>query len=215
MKYYCYTNTKRNEVKDEAARIKYKKVNIVVGFDDLFKTVNAGDTAIFSDILELDLENEQNVHEIMHNYKSLIDKDVTIRFDKSSPCDSDVIYGCVNNLVDDNLIGKANNKAFDAILELQVETYINYRNSSAKTRKAAMIASYNIDETKKFGRPKGKAKESERAKKTKEIILKESKTFGGWRTDTDCIKLSGVSRNMYYIYKNELLKERDNKNENV
>ena len=41
----------------------------------------------------------------------------------------------------------------------------------------------------------------------KEIILKNSKDFNGTNTDSEVIKLAGISRNSYYKYKAELKAE--------
>ena len=41
----------------------------------------------------------------------------------------------------------------------------------------------------------------------KEQILKKSRDFHGTLTDTDLMKILGVSRNTYYKYKREILEE--------
>lgn len=53
----------------------------------------------------------------------------------------------------------------------------------------------------------GKKYASKKSIETKKIILKHSIDFGGTLLDKDLIKFSGVSRNTYYKYKNELYAE--------
>ena len=43
--------------------------------------------------------------------------------------------------------------------------------------------------------------------RAKEIIKKNSKAFGGNLSDDKCMKLTGVSRSMYYTYKRRLKEE--------
>ena len=40
-----------------------------------------------------------------------------------------------------------------------------------------------------------------------EIILKNSKDFNGTNSDSEVIKIAGISRNSFYKYKAELKKE--------
>ncbi|MBQ6175054.1 MAG: hypothetical protein IJK28_10565 [Clostridia bacterium] len=46
-----------------------------------------------------------------------------------------------------------------------------------------------------------------KAAASKEILRKHSKDFDGTLDDTDVIKLAGISRNSYYLYKRELRAE--------
>ncbi len=57
---------------------------------------------------------------------------------------------------------------------------------------------------KQIGRIKGKKYTSKKEIAAKEIILKNSKDFGGSNTDPEVIRIAGISRNSYYKYKAEL-----------
>lgn len=57
---------------------------------------------------------------------------------------------------------------------------------------------------KQIGRIKGKKYTSKKEIATKEIILKNSKDFNGTNSDSEVIKIAGISRNSYYKYKAEL-----------
>ena len=57
---------------------------------------------------------------------------------------------------------------------------------------------------KQIGRVKGKKYTSKKEIAAKEIILKNSKDFNGTNSDSEVIKIAGISRNSYYKYKAEL-----------
>lgn len=57
---------------------------------------------------------------------------------------------------------------------------------------------------KQIGRVKGNKYTTKKETVAKEIILKNSKDFNGTNTDSEVIKIAGISRNSYYKYKAEL-----------
>ena len=57
---------------------------------------------------------------------------------------------------------------------------------------------------KQIGRIKGNKYITKKETAAKEIILKNSKDFNGTNTDSEVIKIVGISRNSYYKYKAEL-----------
>ena len=57
---------------------------------------------------------------------------------------------------------------------------------------------------KQIGNPKGVHLTTKKSIAAKEIILKNSKDFGGNNTDEEVRKIAGISRNTYYKYKREL-----------
>ena len=54
---------------------------------------------------------------------------------------------------------------------------------------------------KQIGRIEGKKYTSKKEIAAKEIILKNSKDFNGTNTDSEVMKIAGISRNSYYKYK--------------
>ena len=56
-----------------------------------------------------------------------------------------------------------------------------------------------------IGRPKGQRSVSERELRAKKQMMKRAKSFGGDLSDSDCMKIIGISRKTYYRYKKELL----------
>lgn len=63
---------------------------------------------------------------------------------------------------------------------------------------------------KQIGRIKGNKYTTAKERTTKEIILKNSRDFNGTNSDSEVIKIAGVSRNSYYKYKSELKEEYSN-----
>lgn len=57
---------------------------------------------------------------------------------------------------------------------------------------------------KQIGRIKGNKYTTKKEIAAKEIILKNSKDFNGTNTDSEVIRIAGISRNSYYKYKAEL-----------
>lgn len=57
---------------------------------------------------------------------------------------------------------------------------------------------------KQIGRINGNKYTTKKEIAAKEIILKNSKNFNGINTDSEVIKIAGISRNSYYKYKAEL-----------
>lgn len=56
-----------------------------------------------------------------------------------------------------------------------------------------------------LGRPKGRHYATEKEIQAKRLMQKRAKAFGGDLSDSDCMKVIGVSRGTYYRYKKELL----------
>lgn len=57
---------------------------------------------------------------------------------------------------------------------------------------------------KQVGRLKGSTYQTKKEIISKELILKNSKDFNGTNTDSEVIKICGISRNSYYKYKSDL-----------
>lgn len=60
---------------------------------------------------------------------------------------------------------------------------------------------------KQIGRVKGRKYETKKSIAAKKIIMKNSIAFGGSNTDLEVMKIADISRNAYYKYKKELMKE--------
>lgn len=60
---------------------------------------------------------------------------------------------------------------------------------------------------KQIGRIKGRKYETKKSIAAKKIIMKNSIAFGGSNTDIEVMRIADISRNAYYKYKKELIKE--------
>ena len=214
MKYYCYTMTKQSLINDKTILITYNDVTFVQGLGKLFEIINKGDTVIFKDINELFVStnnNEDMVTVIAKNYVKLLNLGTVLMFDRSPNCDSEVIFQTINDFKERKILKAESETLFIVILTLQIQAYINIK-SALSSERARTVKASSIINSKSCGRPKGTKRETEKAIKTKMVIKKHSKDFGGNKTENECIKMSGVSRNSYYIYKNELMKEKKHEN---
>lgn len=180
---------------------------VISGISNISKVANEGDIIFFDSILELDNTKKNNVDVIIKNYRTLLNSGYELQFDRSSSCDSNVVKSYVSRFKEDGVNSKG---LLEDLLLLLITTYMDYRGSSASIKKySQMIASE--EDGKSYGRPNWESKETDKAKKAKEIIKKYSKDFNGKLNDDDCIKKSGASRNMFYIYKKQIKKEMWNK----
>ena len=57
---------------------------------------------------------------------------------------------------------------------------------------------------KQIGQRRGRKLYIRKKEPAKDLIRKNSRSFGGTLSDAECIKLAGISRNTYYKYKKEL-----------
>lgn len=55
-----------------------------------------------------------------------------------------------------------------------------------------------------IGRPRGQHSVTAKEMEAKKIIKKHAKNFGGSLTDTECMRLAGISRKTYYKYKHDV-----------
>lgn len=201
MKYYCDLKGKLSKSRIESIKLTYPRIKFVYSIDEINSKLIVGDSVVFDSILDLDDVNKNDIDRITDNYMELYQKKVDLVFDRSPNCDSAIIEGYLSRFSEIE-----SRKYFGFILEMQIQSYINIKDASANFKKNSQkIASR--DEGKSYGRPKGTTVETEKAKKAKEIIKKYSKDFNGKLSDDECIKKSGASRNMFYIYKRQLKKE--------
>lgn len=210
-KYYCYLKTERTKKRDEAVLLNYIKVTFVEDYQTLLKCLKEGDTAIFYDVLELDRDGTKDYSEIVNYYKEIMNTGAELMFEKSTSCDSGVISVAVNDFADKGILKGTKESAFQAILELQIQTYILALETTSEMKRTANVVASKVD-GKHLGRPAGSRSESDKAKKNKDYILKESVDFNGKMAVGVVIKNLGISRQTYYNYKKQLL---DNGGKNI
>ena len=77
-----------------------------------------------------------------------------------------------------------------------------------RTREGLLTARLN---GKQVGRKKGIGFETKKSKAAKEKIRIHCKAFGGTLDDMECMKLTGLARNTYYMYKRQIREDAEMK----
>lgn len=107
---------------------------------------------------------------------------------------------------DEDEIFKGLNNYFRKIAERQIRIAFEQAEKEVqdlhqRTREGIETAKLN---GKQIGQKPGAKLVIKKEAPAKEIIKKHSKSFNGSLSDTECIKLAGISRNTYYKYKKEI-----------
>lgn len=161
----------------------------------------------------------RNADEGCELYEALFNMDVTLVFLKEPHINTDVYKQALQNQIEIKL--NTGNKATDEFINNIIEALNKYTIDLAKAqiRIAFEQAEKEVQDLhqrtsegiktaklngKQIGRVKGKKYATKKEKEAKEIILKNSKDFNGTNTDSEVIKIAGISRNSYYKYKAEL-----------
>lgn len=156
-------------------------------------------------------------------YEDLFNSGVDIEFLKEPYIDTKVYRKALDNQIQVKL--NTGDKATDKLMATIIQALNEYTIELAKdqikkvfdqaqkeledlhqrTSEGILTAKLN---GKQIGRKEGEKVETKKAKMSKEIILKHSKTFGGTLTDKECMALIGkIHRETYYDYKRQLKEE--------
>lgn len=184
-------------------------------FENLLKILEKGDTLVFDSVSRM----SRNSQEGCQLYEDLFNKGITIEFLKEPHINTEVYKQALQSQI--NLKLDTGNKATDELMENIIQALNKYTIELAKeqikiaftqaqkevedlhqrTREGILTARLN---GKQIGRAVGQKVETKKAKATKAIILKHSRDFDGELSDVECMKLAGVTKKTYYIYKKEL-----------
>ena len=187
-------------------------------FEKVLKKVVKGDTLIFDSVSRM----SRNSKEGTELYEKLFNKGINIVFLKESYINTDVYKQTIDSRI--KIEVNTGNKSTDNLINSMIKLLSNYAIDIAKEqiKRAFEEAQKEVDDLhqktregmltaklkgKQIGRKKGATVETKKAKETKELILKHSKTFDGTLTDKELIKLAGVHKETYYIYKKQLKEE--------
>ena len=181
----------------------YPRIKVINGLYDLFSIIQPFDTIVFDSVLELDPSGNNSIPTIIRHYKELTSKNIDIIFDRSPSCDSKIVSNYFDRFKERGFSADNEGDAIEGLLEMQIESYINFKDASANVKKYSQLSA-NKSHGKAYGRPVGIRKDSAKAIKAKAVILQESKDFNGTLSDEECIPLTGASRNMFYKYKKQL-----------
>ncbi len=184
-------------------------------FENLLKILQEGDTLIFDSVSRM----SRNSQEGCELYEQLFNKGINIIFLKESYINTDTYRQALQRQIELKL--ETGNQATDNLMNNIIDALNLYSMELAKEqiKLAFLQAQKEVDDLhqrtregiltaklngKQIGRATGTKVETKKAKATKEIILKHSKTFGGSLTDKECMELAKVHRETYYIYKKQL-----------
>lgn len=176
-------------------------------FDKLLKRVNQGDTIVFDSVSRM----SRNADDGIKLYLELFDKGINLVFIKEHHIDTDTYKSALSNSieltgddVDDILIGV--NSYLKKLATKQIR--LAFEQSQKEVDDLHKRTSEGIDTARKNGKQIGQRQGAKlnikKEAPCKEIILKHNKDFYGSLNDSECMKLTGLSRNTYYKYKREL-----------
>ncbi len=161
----------------------------------------------------------RNADEGCELYEDLFNRDIALVFLKEPHINTDVYKQALQNQIEIKL--NTGNKATDEFINNIIEALNKYTIDLAKAQiriafeqaeKEVLDLHQRTSEGiktaklngKQIGRIKGNKYTTKKETAAKEIILKNSKDFNGTNTDSEVIKIAGISRNSYYKYKAEL-----------
>ncbi|MCR4813808.1 MAG: recombinase family protein [Lachnospiraceae bacterium] len=179
-------------------------------WNKLYSKAKNGDVIVFDSVSRM----SRNADEGVKCYFDLYERGITLVFLKEKYIDTEVYAENLKDKIelqgtDEDEIFKGLNNYFRKLAEKQIRIAFDQAEkevSDLRQRTKEGIETARIN-GKQIGQRPGRTLIIKKKKPAKEIILKNSKTFGGSLSDTDCMKLSGLSRATYYKYKAELKKE--------
>ncbi len=184
-------------------------------FENLLKIIKKGDTLIFDSVSRMSRNSEEGCN----LYEDLFNKGINLIFLKEGYINTDVYRKALDNQI--NIVLNTGNKATDELMQTIISALNKYTLALAKEqiKKAFDQAEKEVKDLrqrtsegiltaklagKQIGQKKGAKLTTKKKKEAKPLIIKYSKDFDGTLSDIECIKLIGISRNSYYLYKREL-----------
>ena len=181
----------------------------------ILKLLQAGDVLIFDSVSRM----SRNADEGFELYKQLYDKGVDIVFLKEPHCNSEKYREALERQIDitvntgDQATNTFMNTVISALNQLQMDLArkdieLAFQQAQKEVDDLHIRTSEGIETARRAGKQIGQKKGAKLQIKKKEpamqIIRKHSRDFEGNLTDTETMKLAGISRNTYYSYKKEL-----------
>lgn len=182
-------------------------------FNKLLNIVKPNDTIVFDSVSRM----SRNAEEGVKLYMELFDKGVNLVFLKEHCIDTDVYKKQLQNKIEMtgtniDVVLQALNEYLRLLAADQIKIAFNQSQKEVDDlhKRVAEGIDKARDEGKQIGLKAGTKLITEKSIKAKEIIKTHSKTFGGTLKDTEVIKLCGINRETYYIYKRQLKDENEN-----
>lgn len=177
-----------------------------------YSKFQAGDSIYFDSVSRMSRTEDEGVRE----YLNLYERGVNLFFNVEPQINTDVYREACQPKIpmtgtDVDVILEAVKEYMKRVAEHQVRIAFQQAEKevidlSRRTKEGIQTARIN---GKVLGRPKGIHYPTEKEIKAKKKMLQRAKCFGGDLSDSDCMKIVGISRGTYYRYKNELLDMQD------
>ena len=218
---YCRVSTKTQNIERQERNIKAIYPNAAIiresftgtktyerkVFMKLIDSLKSGDTLVFDSVSRM----SRNADEGIAMYMELFNKGIDLVFLKERYINTQVYASNLKDRIQltgaiEDEIFKGINSYFRALAEKQIRIAFEQAEKEVtdlqqRTREGMATAKLN---GKQIGIPTGTKLTTKKSVAAKEIISKHCKTFGGSLSDTECIKLCGITRKTYYIYKKQL-----------
>lgn len=180
------------------------------GWARIMRVIKPGDTIIFDSVSRL----SGNVDEGISTYMELYEMKVDLVFLTEPHINTSVYRNALENQVpmtgtDVDSILAGVNTFLRSLATAQIRLAFEQSEkevSDMRERTRGGIATARLH-GKQIGRPGGKRYETQKAKKSKKLMLEMARDFNGNLTDQQCIKLLQLHHNTYYKYKRELKAE--------
>lgn len=225
---YCRVSTQKQELQRQIDNISkvYSNIDEYVSdkytgattdrpnWNKLYKKLKSGDTIVFDSVSRM----SRNATEGANLYEELYNKGINLIFLNEPYCNTDTYrqsaeqsIPTTGNEIADIYI-QATNQVIMILAKRQIEIAFEQaekerldickRVKDGMQAKKKKLAEQGITVT--YGAKEGVKLTTKKSISAKEIIFKHSKDFNGSLSDSECIQLTGISRNTYYKYKAEL-----------
>lgn len=177
----------------------------------LLSKVRPGDTIVFDSVSRM----SRNADEGFTTYQDLFERGINLVFLKEPHINTSVYQeaqtaaiGKTGDEIADCYI-EATNKVLMILARRQIKTAFDQSENEVmdlrrRTSEGIETARRN---GKQIGQKAGSHLTTKKSVEAKEIILRRSKSFNGDMSDTEVLKLTGISRNTLYTYKRQLREE--------
>ena len=221
---YCRISTREQSIERQQRNIKalYSEAILVnevftgtkiegrTEWQKLYKRVKQGDTIVFDSVSRM----SRNAEEGFELYKDLFNRGVELVFIKEQHINTETYKKALTNNIqmtgtNVDFILEGVNKYLLALAEEQIKIAFQQSEKEVADLRQRTVEGMETARLngKQIGRVKGRKYETQKSIAAKKIIMKNSIAFGGSNTDLEVMKIADISRNAYYKYKKELMKE--------
>ena len=217
---YCRISTKKQSIDRQIRNIQkaYPTAHIVQEaytgtsinrpeWSKLDRILKNGDMVIFDSVSRM----SRNAEDGYALYEDLYKKGIQLVFLKEHHIDTDTYKKALSGSIamtgtNVDFILQGINEYLLALAKEQIQIAFAQAEKEVidlrqRTKEGLLTAKLN---GKQVGREKGSCYETKKAIAAKKIITAHCRSFGGTLDDAECIRLTGLSRNTYYKYKQEI-----------